>query len=154
MNLSRDMRELLALFKEHGVSYVLVGGFAVNYYGYSRLTQDIDFLILPSAENAGRMMKVLADFGFGEAGIPANCFEREGTAIHLGVEPNRIDFLTSLQGVSNQQLFEHARTVDFDGVRLDVIAYEDLLRVKKSSSRARDRADAEELEKINKQRSP
>jgi hypothetical protein len=29
-----DMKDLLRLFDEHEVEYVLVGGFAVNYYGY------------------------------------------------------------------------------------------------------------------------
>jgi hypothetical protein len=46
------MRDLVALLKKHDVLYALVGGFAVNIYGYARTTQDIHFLIYPSEENA------------------------------------------------------------------------------------------------------
>ncbi len=74
-------------------------------------------------------------------------FEREGTAVHLGVEPNRIDLLTTLQGVSNVTIFENVERVEFGGVFLNIIAYADLLAVKRHSGRPRDRADADELEK-------
>lgn len=143
------MVELLDLFEQHGVSYLLVGGFAVNYYGYSRLTQDIDFLILPSADNAGRLRRALADFGFAGADLPWDLLAKEGVAIHLGVEPNRIDILTSLKGVSNEVLFANGRQAQIDDISLNIIAYEDLLTVKLSSKRPRDQADAFELKKIH-----
>ncbi len=130
MNLSRDMRELIEYFEKQGVQYLLVGGYAVNYYGYSRMTQDIDFLVMPSSENMQRLMRAMADFGFGGANIPWEYFEREGTAVHLGVEPNRIDLLTSLQGVSNAELIKNANRIEFEGVHLSIIAYEDLIAVK------------------------
>jgi len=59
MLFTADMKELLGLFQTHRVEYVLVGGFAVNYYGYVRTTQDIDFLVFPSPENAERIMRVM-----------------------------------------------------------------------------------------------
>ena len=52
MYLSCDMWDLLELFDKHGVMYMLVGGHAVNYYGYVRTTQDIDILVYPSVKNA------------------------------------------------------------------------------------------------------
>jgi predicted nucleotidyltransferase len=42
--LTEDMVEFLGLLDKHGVEFVLVGGHAVNYYGYVRTTQDIDLL--------------------------------------------------------------------------------------------------------------
>lgn len=152
MKFTRDMLELLDLFKQHGVSYLLVGGYAVNYYGYSRLTQDIDFLILPSADNADRLRRTLADFGFAGANLPWDLLEKEGVAIHLGVEPNRIDILTSLKGVPNEQLFANGRKTQIDGISLSIIAYEDLLAVKLSSKRPRDQADAFELKRIHEKK--
>ena len=147
MYFTQDMRELIENFEKYGVQYVLVGGYAVNFHGYVRATQDIDFLVMPSKENARKLMKALSDFGFGSAGIPQEYFEREGTAVHLGVEPNRIDLLTTLQGVSNATIFENVERVEFGGVLLNIIAYADLLAVKRHSERPRDRADADELEK-------
>jgi len=148
--LSADMKTLIRLFEKHGVEYTLVGGHAVNYYGYVRMTQDMDLLVQPSVENAGRVMEALGAFGFGGARIPGELFERDGGAVHLGVEPNRIDILTSLKGVTNEKIFQGSRAVMIDGVSVNVISLEDLLEVKRSSDRARDLADAEELAKINR----
>jgi predicted nucleotidyltransferase len=148
MILSDDMRELVGLFEQHAVTYALVGGYAVNYYGYVRMTQDIDFLLAPSAANAELIMICLEAFGFGDAGIPRSAFEQPGTAIHLGVEPNRIDLLTSLQGAGNDEIFTRMERVSIDGLELNIISLDDLLVVKRSSDRLRDRADAEELARL------
>ena len=148
MFFSDDMKALIELFNKHGVAYVLIGGFAVNYYGYVRTTQDIDFLLYPSKENADKVMTALNDFGFGKAGIPKDIFEEAGNAVHLGVEPNRIDLITHLLGVSNDQVFSNFKRVEMDGILVNIIAYGDLIKSKKASKRLRDLADAEELEKI------
>ena len=152
MLFTQDMKELIEAFENHGVQYVLVGGYAVNYYGYVRSTQDIDFLVMPSPENAQNLMKALSEFGFGDAGIPQEYFEREGTAVHLGVEPNRIDLLTHLKGVSNETVFKNRQRVELSGVLLNIIAYSDLLAAKRNSERSRDLADVDELEKIDSHR--
>jgi predicted nucleotidyltransferase len=147
-----DMKELIKAFENNGVQYVLVGGYAVNYYGYVRSTQDIDFLVMPSPENAQKVMKALSEFGFGGAGIPREYFEREGTAVHLGVEPNRIDLLTHLKGISNDTVFGNRKRVELGGMLLNIIAYSDLLAAKRHSERPRDLADVDELEKTNRHR--
>lgn len=147
MIFTSDMRELLEIFERRGVEYLLVGGFAVNYYGYVRTTQDVDILLRPTRENAERIMEALDEFGFGQAGIPAECFTREGTAVHLGEEPNRIDLLTRLKGVSTEAVFGNLKRVEYEGIQLNIISFEDLLACKRSSSRPRDLADADELQK-------
>lgn len=152
MHFTQDMKELIEAFEKYEVLYVLVGGYAVNFHGYLRSTQDIDFLVMPSKENAENLMKALSEFGFGGAGIPQEYLEREGTAVHLGVEPNRIDLLTSLQGVSNATVFDNIERVEFGGVLLSIIAYDDLLAAKRHSKRPRDLADADELEKTHPDR--
>ena len=149
MLFSADMKKLIWLFEEHDVDYTLVGGHAVNFYGYVRATQDMDLLVLPTAENARRIMDALSAFGFGGAGIPRELFERDQGAVHLGAEPNRIDILTSLKGVDNTRIFKGAQRVEIDGVAVNIISLEDLVQVKLSSDRPRDLADADELSKIN-----
>ena len=81
-------------------------------------------------------------------GIPQRLFEKEGTAIHLGVEPNRIDLLTHLVGVSNETIFLNREEITLDGIQVNIIHRSDLIKIKKASERLRDNADAEELEKL------
>ena len=147
MFFSRDMKDLIKLFSKHDVSYALVGGFAVNYYGYIRTTQDMDILIFPSKKNASKVMSALSDFGFGKAGIEKEIFEEPGNAVHLGVEPNRIDLLTHLVGISNERVFSNIQKVEIDDIQINIIALNDLIHAKKASKRLRDQADAEELAK-------
>lgn len=148
MNLTNDMRDLVALLQRHGVAYLLVGGYAVNVHGYARATQDIDFLIRPDAENARKLALALAEFGFGKAGLPLDDFAREGLAVHLGVPPNRIDLLTSISGLSADEAFADAIVLTVDGQDVAVISLEKLIASKERSPRLRDRADAEELRRI------
>ena len=85
MIFTEDMKDLIRIFKRKKVDYILVGGFAVNYYGYVRTTQDIDILVFPSPVNAEKTANALQAFGFGNQGVSKELFEAEGTAIHLGV---------------------------------------------------------------------
>jgi hypothetical protein len=98
-------------------------------------------------ENARKVTTALSDFGFGKAGIQKKIFEEPGNAVHLGVEPNRIDLLTHLVGISNQQIFSNLKKVEIDDIQINIIALNDLIHAKRASKRLRDQADAEELEK-------
>ncbi|MCV4639303.1 hypothetical protein OFB62_28835, partial [Escherichia coli] len=59
-----DFREFLRLLNENGAEYLLIGGYAVGYYGYVRATADMDVWVSTSAENAERVRQALAQFGF------------------------------------------------------------------------------------------
>ena len=142
---SPDMRELLELFEAHQVRYALVGGFAVNYYGYVRATQDVDLLVAPTDDNAVRVMKALAEFGFAAAGIPEGCFARPGSVVHLGAESNRVDLLTNLKGVDADEVVAASRRARIGDLEVNVISFEHLIAAKRSSDRPRDQADADEL---------
>lgn len=39
MNIHPDFEELLRLVEEHGIEYMIVGGYAFAYHGYPRLTK-------------------------------------------------------------------------------------------------------------------
>lgn len=150
MIFTQDMKDLIVIMERHQVEYVLVGGFAVNFYGYIRTTQDIDILVNPSSINAKKMVNALEEFGFGSDGVPTEYFETEGAAIHLGVEPNRIDLLTNLRGISNKEIFQRKERVKFENILLNIISLEDLLACKKNSDRIKDLSDADELERMLK----
>jgi len=150
MIFTQDMKDLIEIMERHQVEYVLVGGFAVNYYGYIRTTQDVDILIKPSFKNSRKMVSALEEFGFGSGGVSTEYFETEGTAIHMGVEPNRIDLLTNLKGISNKDIFQRKERVKFENIFLNIISLEDLLACKRKSDRLKDLADADELERMHK----
>ena len=62
--LAEDFREFLKLLSVHRVRYLLVGGYAVGFHGYSRATLDLDVWIDAEQENAERLVTALSDFVF------------------------------------------------------------------------------------------
>ena len=148
-DLTRDFKDFLQLLKKHKVKFLICGGHAVGFHGYPRLTMDFDILIYPSKANAERIMVALNEFGFGKAGIPLEAFLQEGTAVTLGVQPNQIDLLTSVSHQPAVEIFKNAVQGKLEGFNVLFISKNDLINAKKSSNRLKDRADAEELEKMS-----
>jgi len=145
MLFSKDLREFVALLNSNGVEYLVVGGFAVSHHGFARYTADLDFFVRASEENARRVVAALVQFGFGGTGIQAEDFQSPGKVIQLGVQPNRIDILTSISGVSFDEAWDTRISGTIEGVATQFIGREALIRNKESTGRAKDLGDAEEL---------
>lgn len=63
---SPDTQEFLRLLHKHEVKYVIVGGEAVIYYGYPRLTGDVDFFYSSDDQNADLLFEALLEFWEGD----------------------------------------------------------------------------------------
>jgi hypothetical protein len=77
---------------------MLSGGYAVAFHGRPRMTGDIDIFVEISEENARKLEKILAEFGFASLGLAAKDFLEPRTIVQLGYPPHRIDLLMSLSG--------------------------------------------------------
>ena len=60
-------------FEKAKIAYVLIGGFAVNYYGVTRQTADVDFLI--TKEDFSKALKLLKRAGY-KQGFTQEVFAR------------------------------------------------------------------------------
>lgn len=63
-----------------------------------------------------------------------------------GRPPNRIDLLTSLTGVTNDEAFAGKIAADLDGVPVFVLGKKELIQNKRAVGRPHDLADVAELE--------
>jgi hypothetical protein len=143
--LTKDFKEFAAFLSARGAEYLIVGGYALAAHGHPRYTGDLDFWIGASGTNAKRVMGALADFGFGGLGITEDDLARPDSVIQLGYPPNRIDILTSIDGVSFEACYSRRMEVQTDGLALNFISLQDLKANKRASGRARDKADLEDL---------
>ena len=146
MPLSRDLREFIECLNSNEVEYLVVGALAVSWHGFPRYSADVDFLIRPSQANAVRVPRALYQFGFSSLDISAD-LTATGKVIQLGYEPNRIDLMTSVTGVSFDDAWDDRAPGDLDGLPVNFIGRLSLLRNKDATGRAKDRIDAEELRK-------
>jgi predicted nucleotidyltransferase len=147
------LRELLSRLVEADVRFVLVGGLAVNAWGYLRGTRDVDFVPDPSLENLAKLDSLLRELGgkvdVGGRLLDANSistFLRTGDRTLVATELGQVDVLQGLPQVpSFATLDEKATEIDLDGVAVRVCSLEHLLEMKRSSKRDRDRDDLEAL---------
>ena len=145
MDIQKDFRDLLALFNESEVDYVIVGAYALAFHGVPRYTGDIDIFVRPDHVNAKKIMRALRIFGFSSSQLTVHDFEIPDNVIQLGVPPVRVDLITSISGVT----WCEAETGRVPGTYGDVpvffIGKEEFIINKRATGRKKDSADLEAL---------
>ncbi len=146
MALTQDFKEFIQLLNDKSVKYLLVGGYAVGFYGHPRYTKDLDLWLECSEENAKNLEAVLIEFGFGSLGLSSSDFLDPESVIQLGYPPSRIDLIMGVSGIRFEDCFPKREIIDLDGITINLINLEDLKANKKASGRFQDLADLENLE--------
>ncbi len=146
MIIDRNFKEFIQLLNKNRVKYLIVGGYAVALHGHPRYTKDLDIWIYVNTSNAERLITTLNEFGFTSLDLKSTDFLTYGNVVQLGSPPNRIDLLTSVDGVEFDSCYESKFEVEIEGIRIDFINLEDLKKNKKASGRHQDLADLENLE--------
>jgi hypothetical protein len=145
MPLPEDWRAFNESLNSNGVEYVIVGAVALAYHGFPRYTGDLDVLVHNTDENTKRLESALAAFGLASLGLKAADFADSYRVIQLGVPPNRIDLLTSITGVPFDEAWADRVEADMEGTRVRFISRQALIRNKRLTGRAQDKADLEAL---------
>jgi len=149
LELPNDFKEFLKLLRDHQVKYLLIGGYAVGFHGYTRTTNDIDFWIAMAPDNAARVVEVLKEFGFDVPDLSSDLFLERDRIVRMGVEPVRIEVTTTIDGVEFDDCYGRRIESVVDGVPTSVIDLRDLKTNKRASGRPQDLVDVDELTKIN-----
>lgn len=145
IHLPQDFKEFLKLLNAHRVEYLMIGGYAVGYYGYPRATADMDIWVAVNPANADKIVAVLKEFGFNLPDLSAELFLKEWQIIRMGVPPVRIELSTSVSGVNFSECYANKVIDAVDGVQINLISLEHLKQNKKSAARHKDLADLENL---------
>lgn len=142
-----DFKEFVQLLVENQVEYLVVGGYAVSIHGYPRYTGDLDIWINPTPENAKKVLVSLNEFGFSSYNLMEKDFTREYGIVQLGYPPIRIDIINTVDGVNFGECFQRKSVINIDGMHVNFISLEDLIKNKKTTARPRDIDDIENLTK-------
>jgi hypothetical protein len=125
---NQDWREWLESLNATGVEYVVVGGIALAHHGVVRYTGDIDALVRAVPANAERTLAAPRRFGFGSLSLTAADLSTPDRVVQLGFPPGRIDVLTSIDGLTWDEVDAGAVAGDYGGVPVRFISREDLIR--------------------------
>jgi len=146
MEVQQDYKELLELFNSHKVEYIIVGAYALAFYGIPRYTGDIDIFVKPDSLNAKNIIKALNEFGFESVGLKESDFTTPDKVIQLGVSPCRVDIITSLSGISWEEAYSDREKDKYGDISVFYLGKKTFIINKKSIGRKKDLADIEEIE--------
>ena len=139
-----DFKKFIDFLNKNEVEYLLVGGWAVGFYGNPRATKDIDFLVAIDDENLAKLQKALYEFG--APSIDMSHFKEMGDVFRMGSSPVQIDIINEATGIDIKECYARRKTITIEGLPISVISKEDLIKNKRASGRHQDLADAESLE--------
>lgn len=130
--------------------YVVVGATAMQLWGTTRATRDIDILIEPTVGNATRVLRALASLGF-ELAAEHLATEVATRAVTMVGDTPSVDVMTRAWNLRWEQARLHTTTFDVEGVEVPTASIEDLIE-SKCTGRLQDAADIEVLEAIRRLR--
>lgn len=105
----------------------------------------MDIRVAISTENAQKVTRAFNRVGMNSPDLTPAIFETPEQIIRIGLPPVRIEVLTSIDGVSFEECYEHNVAVQIDDLIVPVISLEDLKKNKKASGRYKDLDDLEHL---------
>lgn len=146
MFVNSDFSDLLQIFNDNHVKYLVIGGYAVIQYGEPRFTKDLDLWISTDIANAEAVYKSLKEFGAPLTEMSVDDFSEEGYFYQMGVPPVRVDVLMGIPGATFEKCWSRRQIVDFDGLKVNFISKQDLVTAKRASGRPQDLIDANLLE--------
>jgi len=150
---------IFEVLRRHGVPFVIVGGHAVNFHGYPRVTEDTDVVWLRSAEAEIALAQAFAEIDaqyIGKEIDPATRIERTYPAGLEHIRSHHLMMLCTRHGffdlfayvpghpdVDAQELYDSS--VVSDGFRYCSLEW--LRKMKMASGRGKDMIDLEQLPK-------
>lgn len=140
---------------------MLIGGISVAFYGYQRPSgvnalgivetkPDLDFWYNPRIKNYYNLLTALKELGKDTSRLENEVFDPKRTYLRIQHATFKTEFLPQMKGLEEfERCFLRARVVEFDGYRLPIIGFSDLMKNKEAVDREIDRSDIKELRKRN-----
>ena len=147
--MTRDFADFLASLNSEGAAYVVIGGMAVAFYVPYRTTRDIDVLIEPTIENAGRVRRAVAQWGGFEPEYDEPAFI-SGDILSFG-GLLRVEVHSRVPGVRWDRVWARRVAGTFGDVPTQFASLEDLIAMKAATGRKE--KDLPDLSRLRKLRS-
>ena len=138
--------------QENNLRYMVIGGYAVNYYGYNRNTDDMDIWIAPTNENKKNFIKTLLCMNYSEEEVkPLNHEDFiNGFMGVISAGETPIDVLTIVhRAIQFDDAEKEQERFEIEpGIFMKIVPYEFLKDMKLRSRREKDTWDIARLEEL------
>ncbi len=144
------IQKLLRSLAEHKVKFVVIGAWAFPSYGYSRSTYDIDIFFEPTKANGKRIIAALKNCGYyAVEDLPIEDLLKKKTLFRQYVLDT--DIHPFVAGTTFAEVWKTKKETEIEKVKVYVPALDKIIAMKKAAGRAKDLADLEPLEEIQRQ---
>lgn len=147
--LNANFKDMLFALNDSKTEYLVVGAYAMAAFGCPRATGDLDIWIGHSIKNAELAWQALASFGATLGELQVSDLASPDIVFQIGVRPERIDIITSIDGIEFHDAWQRHRVINLSGIVVNVIGLEDLILNKQSTGRLKDAVDVELLKKMS-----
>lgn len=143
-----EVEDFFKLMNANGVEYLIIGGVAVNIHGYSRTTGDLDIWYNPSKKNFEKLLITISDFGYDISELEKSTYNSTEGFIRIPLSQFYLELLSLIDGkMKFEEAYKRAYDFTINSTIVKVIGYDELIRNKIMSRRAKDLEDIAQLEK-------
>jgi|SRR5690554_3369915 len=144
-----NIRDFIKISNKHKVRMIMVGGGAVNFYGYQRHSADVDFWLEPVVENFQKLVLVFNEMGHEIDDFPEEVKnQQQNISIKFSPSILNLEIITNFSvNKPFSQAFEESVLVKKDALQWRVLSFEDLIASKIKSGRPKDFLDIQELQR-------
>ncbi len=155
-------QKIIERMNEEEVEYLVVGGIAVNLYGYIRATMDLDLLVMLDKANVEKFIKIAKGLGY-RPSIPVKIDdfsdplkrkewkEKKNMKVFSMYNPkNEMEHVDVLmdEDIDFRNAFKKRQVIKSAGTTINLIGLDDLIHLKQMAGRERDLIDIRALKKI------
>ncbi len=156
-----SLQKISFLLNKYEVEFIVVGGVAVGYHGYRRISgismykpemkTDLDFWYKPTVSNFVNLVKALSELGVPNESLDKIIFDPKKTFLKIPHSNFHTDFLPQMLGLDSfSECKANSSKEIVDGNTLYILGYDDLIKNKIMVGRTIDTEDIKELDKLKK----
>src|SRR3989338_3219506 len=141
------------------IKYVVVGGVAVNLYGYRRFTGDIDILLALDEGNLKKMDLLMKKLGYierlpislhslSDKGQVKKWLKEKGMTAFTFISNKKIDLDLDIlveKSLYFMDFYENRTVIEAWGIKIPVVSIKALIKMKKEAGRDQDLLDLKNL---------
>lgn len=144
------------------VKYLVIGGIAVNFHGYNRVTGDLDLLVGLDEENLKKFIEAVKSLGwrprlpvsledFTDSEKRKSWIKEKGMKVFSIYNPKKeaehVDIMTETY-LDFDKAYKNKKMISANNIKISLVSIPDLIRLKKIAGRGRDKIDIMALKKI------
>ena len=156
LKLDSNFCDLLRAFRDCGVRYLIIGGWAVSIHAQPRATKDMDIFVSPEPGNIEALYEALVRFGAPLKNMDKNRFLEPATFFRIGAPPCQVDIFPEIPGIEFETCWANRLEVPLDAqnsLSANFISAEDLIAAKTATGREQDIADVQAVRRAQQQKS-